>query len=290
MVQYRVLEAGDEAALEVFLEGYADSSMILRSNRRAAGLVDRGELGQGTYFAECDGGRITSVAAHYWNGNLVLQAPTSCDRLMQYAAAHLARPITGLLGPWDQVVEARAALGLAAAPTTLAAREDLFALALSNLVVPDALAGGRVACRHARNDELDLLVQWFLDYSIEALAAKDTLETRESCRARIVRNLDQETLWVLTDEDRLVAMTGLGAVLPDCVQVGGVWTPPAHRRRGYARSVVAGSLLEAREQGATRATLFTASEPARRAYRAIGFNVVGDYGIVAFETARAAAL
>src|SRR5438552_10624203 len=72
------------------------------------------------------------------------------------------------------------------------------------------------------------------------------------------------------------------AMLPDIVQIGGVWTPPEFRGRGYARAVVAGSLLAARKQGVARAVLFAdpANERARRAYQFLGFRIVGDYGLV----------
>jgi predicted GNAT family acetyltransferase len=43
---------------------------------------------------------------------------------------------------------------------------------------------------------------------------------------------------------------------------------------------VAGSLLEARRQGAARAVLFTDHPAAERAYEAIGFQAVGEYGLV----------
>jgi predicted GNAT family acetyltransferase len=49
--------------------------------------------------------------------------------------------------------------------------------------------------------------------------------------------------------------------------------------------VVAGSLLAARAQGARRAVLFTDDDnlPAQRAYIALGFERVGDYGLVILE-------
>ena len=83
-----------------------------------------------------------------------------------------------------------------------------------------------------------------------------------------------------------VAYQQFNAMLPDVVQVGGVWTPPALRGRGYARAVVAGSLLAARGDGVRRAVLFTGDEnvPARRAYAALGFERVGDWGLLFLET------
>ena len=79
-------------------------------------------------------------------------------------------------------------------------------------------------------------------------------------------------------------MSAFNAALPDMVQIGGVYTPPALRGHGYGRAVVAGSLLEARADGVERSILFTAAgnAPAQRAYRALGYRVVGRYGVVVF--------
>ena len=73
--EWKTLSLGDEPALERFLEPRATESMFLRSNARMAGLVDRGEPFQGTYVAAVEHGRVIAVAAHFWNGMLILQAP-----------------------------------------------------------------------------------------------------------------------------------------------------------------------------------------------------------------------
>ena len=48
---------------------------------------------------------------------------------------------------------------------------------------------------------------------------------------------------------------------------------------------VAGALLRARDESASRALLFTPEEnvPAQVAYVALGFAVVGDYGLLLLE-------
>jgi predicted GNAT family acetyltransferase len=74
--------------------------------------------------------------------------------------------------------------------------------------------------------------------------------------------------------------------LPDIVQLGGIYTPPRLRGRGYARAAVAASLLEARRRGAERAVLFTATPNAERCYAAVGFRRVGDYALVLFADSR----
>jgi predicted GNAT family acetyltransferase len=49
---------------------------------------------------------------------------------------------------------------------------------------------------------------------------------------------------------------------------------------------VAGALLAARERGVARSILFTGVEnrAAQAAYRALGYERIGDYGLVLFES------
>lgn len=95
-------------------------------------------------------------------------------------------------------------------------------------------------------------------------------------------SLERGDTWLLEDDGRPVAVTSFNAALAEVVQVGGVWTPPDRRGRGYGRAVVAASLLDARAEGVGRTVLFTgeANEPAIRAYLALGFQRVGDYRVV----------
>lgn len=60
----------------------------------------------------------------------------------------------------------------------------------------------------------------------------------------------------------------------------------ALRGRGYARAAVAASLRLAQARGVKRSILFTAetNRAARRAYAALGYEVIGDFGLVLFNT------
>ncbi|HEU5059432.1 MAG TPA: GNAT family N-acetyltransferase, partial [Kofleriaceae bacterium] len=109
-------------------------------------------------------------------------------------------------------------------------------------------------------------------------------ELEREARETIEREVERGALWVLRRAGKPVAMTALNARLPECVQVGGVFTPPELRGRGYGGAVVAGQLVDVRAAGARRAVLFTETEnrAARRAYERIGFVRVGDYGLVMF--------
>jgi len=286
MPELRLLTAGDEAGLETFLARYADSSMFLRSNARAAGLVDLSAPMQATYVAACERGAITAVAAHCWNGMVLVQAPPPADvaAVVREAVRRSGRGVTGFTGPWAQVVAARAALSLGGARARKDSREDLYALELRELAIPAVLASGPAPphCRHPNQGDLELLARWRVSFSVEALAAVDTPALRRACRDDVGLLHARGADWVLYDGATPVAYAAFNAMLPDIVQVGGVWTPPPLRGRGYGRAVVAGSLLAARKQGVQRAVLFAdpANAAAKRAYLSLGFRVVGDYGLV----------
>lgn len=285
-MELKTLSLGDEDLLERFLAPRAESSMFLRANSRAAGLVDRGERLQGTYVASVGAGEIVSVAAHFWNGILVLQAPDpdALDAVARAAVFRSARPLAGLVGPRAQVESARRALGAEGRPASLDSREILFSLALDGLRVPESLASRRVLGRRPETAELGLVASWRGDYLVEALGLADGAELRARARTETERVHEEGVHWILLDGGRPVSYSAFNARLPDAVQVGGVWTPRELRGRGYARAVVAASLLEARDAGARRALLFTDEEnrPAIAAYEALGFRPIGDYGLVMF--------
>jgi predicted GNAT family acetyltransferase len=184
-----------------------------------------------------------------------------------------------MIGPRAQVLEARGALGLDGAKAVLDQNEGLYALPLDELIVPAALTEGHVSCRSSREHELELLTDWRVAYTIEALGGGSEKDNA----AKSVRDQHERGVaFVLERNHRQVAFSAFNASLPDMVQIGGVWTPPVLRGRGFARCVVAGSLLHARENGVRRAILFTGDENvgAVKAYKALGFRHVGEFGLV----------
>ncbi len=257
--------------------------MFLRSNARAVGLIDRGGRQNATYAASIVGGELVAVAAHAWNGLVLVQAPTrDLADVVRLATERSRRAVRGFAGPFGQVVAARASLGLQHRRATLDSCEDLFELDLARLVMPKVLAAPAIVSRHANATDLDVLTTFRHDYMVEALHAEPGAALRSASRDEMRRMTEEGTAFVLTNDDVPVAFSGFNARLPDAVQVGGVFTPRERRGRGYARAIVAASLVEARRDGATRALLFTDRQnvAARRAYVALGFEPVGDYGLV----------
>jgi ribosomal protein S18 acetylase RimI-like enzyme len=285
----RILKPGDEVALEAFLRPRVESSMFLIGNLRAAGLVDQGQTYQGTYAARFKDERIVGVVAHYWNQSLVLQAPVDLIALGAEAVQGSGRPVRGLIGPGDQVAAAKEALDIHGPNVQMDETENLYSLALDDLVVPGSLASGRVKGRRAEPGDVDLLTEWGVAYSVEALGEENGPRLRQICRKQTERSLREKRTWVLEDEGRPVACSSFNTAIEEAVQVGGVWTPPDLRRRGYGRAVVAASLLDARSEGASMGILFTGEDniAAQKAYEALGFRCIGDYSIVLLRSALA---
>lgn len=281
-----VLRPGDEAALEAFLLGRLDASMFLLGNSRAAGLRDHAEPLQGTYVAAIEDGAITAVAAHYWNQYLILQAPLHAGRLAREAVRASRRPLGGILGPSSQVGAVRDDLALTPSLYRLDETEKLYSLNLDALEPPKLLTTGGATARRSEPRDLELLTSWRVAYSVELLNEEDTPALHRQCRGSVERYTREGQMWLVEVGGTPVACSAFNTATPEAVQVGGVWTPPGLRGKGYGRAVVAASLRDACAEGVTKGVLFTGTtnKAAQRAYEAIGFRLVGDYRMLLLKS------
>src|SRR6476659_11036561 len=98
MVQQRPLTAADTSSLETFLALHRDSSMFLRANVRRAGLTYQGLRDEANYAGAFRDDRMIGVAAHCWNGMLLVQAPEEAPAVAVSCVEWSGRPVTGLAG------------------------------------------------------------------------------------------------------------------------------------------------------------------------------------------------
>jgi predicted GNAT family acetyltransferase len=279
----RVLDAGDQERLVAFLCERLDTSLFLLSNLERAGIVDRGQPFQGTYVGAFAQGELLSVAVHCWNGVVLVQGDAEVEAAAQRAIAETGRQLAGLIGPWALLTRLFVSLNV---PRTVSDRhlpEVLFSLRLEALRVPASLRQEGIVVRVPTEEEVEeSLVSVRLAYEAEALGLQETAESRQAARADLHASRLREDCFIVLDHGQLVAFTAFNARAQGVVQVGGVFTPPSERSKGYARAAVAASLLRARAQGMTRSVLFTGRDnlAAQRCYRALGFSEVGEYGVV----------
>ncbi len=278
----RRLQASEQLVAERFLKNRLETSLFLLSNMRVAGLIDNGKPFQGTYVAR-GAEEIDGVVCHAWNGNMLLQDNEAPEELVKEALRASERTLKGLVGPWNQVQRVREKMGLETRPTRVDGKEDLLAIELPSLQVPRQLSQGAVV-RVAQPRDAFMLTQWRHDFSVESLGAASGLATLQDASEQVARGLEEGTHFVLEAGGLGRATCSFNARMAECVQIGGVFTVPAFRAQGFGRSVVAGALLHARSEGVPKAVLFMehANLAALKAYRALGFRRIGDYGLVLF--------
>jgi len=276
----RLLTLGDEPVLEAFLGAHRDSSMIPRANIRRVGIVYEGQAFGGQYVGAFRDGAIVAFAGHSWNGVLIVQATEQVAEVTRACVAISGRKVTGILGPLEHVIEARAALGLAEVPAKKDEDEALCALDLDELCIPQSLATGAIVCRPPVPEEREQLYAWRVAYNLEILGGVDSADLRRQSASMIDWQINDGLAWVALENGKLVSFSGYNSALPDIVQLGGIYTPPEHRARGHARAAIAAQLLASRRAGVERAVLFASDPFAMRCYEGLGFRQIGEFGLV----------
>ena len=268
---------GDEALIETYLAKHFTTAMFMRGNLRDFGIGNT-EAPYGMRFFIHEKGGIGGVGNA---GAVMLQ--TSRDPAEMVAHMRTALPAgfkpTVTTGAPEMVAAIVKGFGMANAPTQMNDTEPLFLLPKAALV-PQDMSG--FTLRPATMEDLPLLAAWNHAYSLEVHGCADNVESRAETRATAERTIAHGRQRLLLHKGEVVAQTSFTAAMPGEVQVGGVFTPPALRGQGFARRAVAAHLAEAFATGAKNAILFSASDSASKAYRAIGFREIGTYQIVRF--------
>jgi len=279
----RLLMPGEEAVLDRFLLPHTPFAFFMRSNLKKGGLRYAGRPCQADYFGAFKDGALVGALAHSWFGNVQVFAedcvsiPSLVEAFRIYRST-APRTIDAFHGPaemarvfWDSIGHPLEDLrfGLSEA--------ELFSLTLKDMVRPAILSTGRMRLRSAELEDVELLSLWRYHFFLEAGNAPADEKTRDGATTDILRCLDEKALFILEDDGKPVASCGINGFLPDWVNVGPVWTPPAMRGRGYGRAVTAGALECARQCGRTHAVLVAQRPDAKKIDRDIGFERIGDW-------------
>jgi RimJ/RimL family protein N-acetyltransferase len=123
------------------------------------------------------------------------------------------------------------------------------------------------APRPATADDIDLLYPWICEFI--RVATHDAVPTREQVLQIIASN--RHMVWVVDGEP--VSMAAINRRLPTTAAIGAVYTPPEHRKNGYAGAVTAAVVERIYSEGKTSACLYTdlRNPYSNRCYSKIGF-------------------
>jgi predicted GNAT family acetyltransferase len=152
--------------------------------------------------------------------------------------------------------------------------------------VPSAPGGARPVTPEDREQ----VIAWAIAFADEVLPEETDRERHVRLIDARLRATDDAGLWLWEDGGDPVSLSGYGGSTPNGIRIGPVYTPPEHRGRGYATSLVTQQsrwLL-----GAGRALCFLYTDldnPTSNAlYRRIGYRMVAEAREVRFDTRGAA--
>jgi RimJ/RimL family protein N-acetyltransferase len=144
---------------------------------------------------------------------------------------------------------------------------------LRDVVDPPHLPHGEL--RRATQQDRGLLIAWERAFVEEAgvipsaaEVAEQTVDSRLSTGAQF--------LWY---DRHPVSALAVSPQIGGTVRIGPVYTPPEHRRHGYASAAVARASRDAMDRGARQCMLFTdlANPTSNKIYAAVGFRRIGDW-------------
>jgi predicted GNAT family acetyltransferase len=129
--------------------------------------------------------------------------------------------------------------------------------------------------RPAGEGDRPLLVKWFGAFQDEAMGSHAHRSADEAVDDYSGRRDGGVYLW---EDDDLVSLAGCGSPTPNGIRIGPVYTPPAHRGRGYASALTAELTSLLLSAGRRFCFLFTdlANPTSNRIYERIGYQPVTD--------------
>jgi GNAT superfamily N-acetyltransferase len=133
--------------------------------------------------------------------------------------------------------------------------------------------------RGAGTADLALVSAWFADFERESGAAGAASSRLAEDRLTYGRVL----LWEVDGEP--VSLAGRTPTVAGMSRIGPVYTPPAHRRKGYGTAVTAELTRTALDAGASHVVLFTdlANPTSNGVYQRIGYRPVSDRLVLSFS-------
>ncbi len=96
----------------------------------------------------------------------------------------------------------------------------------------------------------------------------------------LIDKCKKKIIWGYFIKDQLVSIADLNAKASDIGQLGGVYTDPNFRKKGYSKAVIHNLLLDIKKiHNIRKLVIFTGENnlPAQKLYESIGVNQVGYF-------------
>ena len=219
-----------------------------------------------------DGDEVAGAALRTPPYNLVLGegSPDALETL----AHELGGSIPGAVGAVPEIDDLVGACSRLHGVTPKArVRQGIYAL--DTVVTPVSPSG---VPRPATPNDRELLVRWWGEFGAEALGEleRDAEQNGRSIDHKLAAPGNGIALW--EDRGEPVCAVGYGSPTLTGVRIGPVYTPPKHRRRGYASALTAHVSTEQLAAGRSFCFLYTdlANPTSNKIYVELGYRRVCD--------------
>ena len=243
-----------------------------------AGARDRS--GEPPYLAVIsDGDRVVMAALRTLPFNLILSQVDETAAIGALADDLGGTELPGVVGS-PEAARAFAERWIATEGGSWAVVIDERVYRLSAVHPPRPAAG---SWRLADPPDRSLLAGWLADFGIESLNDPDAVRIELSLEDWAAGAGRRFWLWEIGGEP--VSMVGASGETPHGIRIGPVYTPPAHRGRGYASNLTAAVSQALLDEGRSFCFLYAdqANGTANRIYQAIGYEPVTDAVMLRFN-------
>jgi predicted GNAT family acetyltransferase len=266
--------------VEEYLTSHEDTSQFLINNLREHGPKLTSHQNSGNFKVIRSNGRVSAVFCLARRGNLFVQASFDFSATILKACEEETIPLTGFIGDWASVSPVwdrfkRAHPGYKA---SYESKEILYTYLLrqedSNLVHD-------LRVRFLEESDFEQWLAFETRYLSELGISDDRVTDQK--RESFLRLVRDRLTWGLFVGDTLYSRTGLNSSGANIGQVGGVFTPEQHRKKGYARAAMFHMLKDCRDlHGHRKSILFTgeADIPAQRLYESMGYLRTGSFALI----------
>ena len=268
-----------------FLEAHVETSLFLLSNLALFGPRLGEHWNSGNYRLLEEAGRIVAVFCLTRRGNLLVQAGGRADLARPILAACKGEvaEVCGVAGEWSTAAAVRDLLRLDPGfEPGEGAKDVLYHLALvgnttiAHAALPHGLTVRALEARDFRQwERLNTAYLVELRLPLPVVDAAHEEEFARRARAR--------WWWGAFAGSQLAATVALNAAYGVVGQIGGVYTRPADRKKGFARAALQLLIEDSREHhGFEKLILFTGedNQGARRLYESLGFEAAGAFGLL----------
>jgi ribosomal protein S18 acetylase RimI-like enzyme len=266
----KITSANQEEALS-FLSRHENTAVFLLGNFHEHGPLLGPHVNSGNFkLIRQDG--VICVFCLTRRGNLLVQSELPVFEPILASCQEEPIKIRGVIGDWEfansfwQYLKEREIIK----KETFYGKEINYALVLDHVE----------ATKEARLLEAKDYQQWkklILDYTKEQTLPQDL--SAEEMQQQFLEKCRKEMRWGLFKEDELVAIAELNAKTSSIATVGGVYTAPEWRNKGFAKIVMKQLMFDCKhKQALSKLIIFTGeaeNKPAQKLYETLGCQKIG---------------